>query len=67
VLFCKRNLYLVLLYTTNLSRGVNTNCHSPLHCSLPFTSVGILCRVCRTTRCHTKDRNTSAEHLEQFV
>jgi len=48
---CQRHQYLVLLYTSNPSRGVSTNCHSPIPCPLP---VGILCHVCRTTRRHTK-------------
>ena len=37
LLFCKRHQYLVLLYTSNPSRGVNTNCHSPIPCLLPIT------------------------------
>jgi hypothetical protein len=40
VLFCKRDQYLVLLYTSNPSRRVNTNCHSPIPCPLPFTMLG---------------------------
>jgi len=46
VLFCKQRQYLVLLYTSDPSRGVNTNCHSSLPCPLQVTVFWDLNAVC---------------------
>ena len=35
--FCKRDFYFTPSRTSNPSRGVTTNCHSPLPCALPVT------------------------------
>jgi hypothetical protein len=67
VLFCRQDQYLVLLYTSPLvpaeSIQIATAPYLVLFQLRPF---GILYRICRSTRRHTKDRNLSADHLEQF-
>ena len=59
VLFCKRYQYLVLLYTSNPKRGVNTNYHSPLPCPL-LGSYAVSAELHGVT---LKDRNLSTDHL----
>jgi len=63
VLFCKRDQYLVLLYTSNPSRVVNTNCHGPLPYSLPVTVLGSYAVSAELYGVTLKDGNLSAEHL----
>jgi len=68
MLFCKRDQYLVLLHTSPLTPAEESipTATAPYFVLFQLRSVGTLCRVCRTTRRHTKDRNLSADHLEHF-
>jgi len=56
VLFCKQDQYVVLLYTSPLIPA-EESIHiatAPYLVLFQLRSVGILCRVCRSTRRHTK-------------
>jgi len=63
-LFGKCHQYLVLLYTSNPSTGVHRNSHSLLPCPLPLLgSYAVSAELYGVT---LKERNLSADHLEQF-
>ena len=66
VLFYKRDQYLVLFYTSNPSRGVNTNCQSPTLFSSIYGLLGSYAVSAELHGVTLKDRNLSADHLEQF-